>query len=198
MKDTFQENLLVAIREEVETREARPVRSHRRKWMYAAAATAVAAGVGVVGVPMLSAGPAYAVDREPDGSIRVHVTEDLDHDDLDALEAKLRFFGVNAEVDWLGNGEDCAEPRAAYVGDPDMGPAGLFESVPAKAPQDDGWDWIIHPEFVGEGRTLVWEVQVARGEEWAFIKSDIRVAVGPVAPCEIVPGPVTGDPELGN
>jgi len=195
MKDTFQENLLVAMREEVETREARPVRSHRRKWTVAAAATAMAAGVGVVGVPMLGEAPAYAVDREPDGSIRVHVTEAVDRADLDALEAKLRFFGLSAEVDWLGNGQDCAEPRADYVGDPDLGPGALFQSLPG---EDDGWDWLIHPEYIASGQTLVWEVQVARGDEWAVIKSDVRVAEGSVAPCEIVSGPVTRDPEPGN
>lgn len=206
MTDPFKEKLLVALKDDIASREAVPAaapRSHRRRWFAGGLATAALAGIAVFGVPMLGEAPAYAVDREPDGSIKIEFNLDtFDRDGVEGFERKLRFFGVNAEVDWLDNGQACASPRGDEVahtsGDgPPYWPAPLWESEPGEGADENPF-WRIRPEYLQPGQTLVWELEVYQDGDSGAIAHTIRVVNGPVPPCQIVPGQLLGDPTGGN
>lgn len=209
MTDPFQEKLLMALKEDIASRDAVPAaapRSHRRRRLLGMGlATAALAGVAAVGVPMLGETPAYAVDREPDGSIKIEIyPEEITPAELENFEHRLEFFGVNAEVDWLNNGEACAQPRGVEVKPPAVDdptppywPAPLFQTEPGETVEDPSI-WRIRPQYLQPGQTLVWAVQPVIGPDWSIIGGQISVIEGPVSPCVIVPGETLGDPRLGN
>ncbi|GIG69514.1 hypothetical protein [Phytomonospora endophytica] len=192
MADPFKERLLVALKEEVASREpARPARSHRRKYALAAGFAAVVAGAAIVGVPMLGEDPAYAVEREPDGTIKVKAGFDIEPADAAAIQRKLEFFGVPAVVDLLRGGEDCAGPRGAYVGDEDGSPPDGFITQTDSGFDDDDWshwNYRIDPSRLEPGQTLVWEIHTHGEGDSKGVTGDVWIVEGPVRPCEIVPG----------
>jgi hypothetical protein len=151
-----------------------------------AAALAVA---GAVGAPVfLGAGdqPAYAAEREPDGSIRILIRE---YKDAKGLQARLRQLGVAAVVDYVPNGKQCREPRATYVPGDDM-PPGLLTSLPPEDGEETSMR--LHPELIKAGQTFVFTTTIVGDmddDEWGAV-AHIGLATGPVGPCELVPGPV--------
>jgi hypothetical protein len=192
----YEERLLVELRDVVTDRAAATraparTRTARRRLpiavgLGAAAALAVAAGIGAPA--LLGAGdrPAYAAERDPDGSIRIHIRE---YRDAKGLQARLSQLGVAAVVDYVPNGKQCREPRATYVPD-DQVPRGLLTD----SPHDDGKGayWKLHPDLIGPGQTFVYTTTIIGDPddaEWSA-KADIRLATGPVGACELVPGPV--------
>ncbi|HEY1180633.1 MAG TPA: hypothetical protein VGF17_31130 [Phytomonospora sp.] len=202
MTDQFKERLLVALKEEVAAREpARPVRSHRRKFMLAGALAAVAVAAGVVGVPSLTEDPAYAVDREPDGTIRIQLAWDLEPEDTERIEDRLEFFGVPSVVDLLGTGQDCARPRGVFVGggaDADGnigGPDGLVieESWWDEEAGLPHIDWRIDPDLIGDGQSLLVELHYERSGDAQLFYGSAWVMEGTADPCVIVPGGAFGE-----
>ncbi|MEU7868141.1 hypothetical protein [Dactylosporangium sp. NPDC049140] len=151
-------------------------RPARRRWLAVVAAAATAA-VGTAVVVELNQ-PAYAVERDADGSIRVSI---FDYRDPDGLRQRLAAFGIRAVVDFLPFDRTCREPRADYVPRAEM-PLALAEFP---RPGTNESFFRLHPQYIGANQTLVYTVRVdRRAHEQRFV---IRLANGPVAPCEQIP-----------
>jgi hypothetical protein len=177
----FEEHLLADLRTVVATRAP----DHPARAAAAGAALAVAT-VAVVGGPsMFGLRPtaAYAVQRDPDGSIRVSV---YDYRDPQGLQRRIEGFGVKAAVDYLPAGMTCREPRADYV-PPDRMPREMVDWSPLGS-RDHYFK--IHPEYIGPDQTFVYTVQVSSDRRGRSQRFAIRLANGPVAPCTPVPGDV--------
>ena len=192
----YEQRLLVELREVVteratsnrapaRTRTARP-RTRVAVGLGAAAALALAAAIGAPA--LLGAGdrPAYAAERDPDGSIRIHIRE---YRDAKGLQARLRQLGVAAVVDYVPNGQQCREPRATYVPS-DQVPPGLLTTLPPG--NGDAAYWKLHPDLIGPGQTFVYTTTIIGDpddDEWSA-KAQFQLATGPVNACVLVPGPV--------
>ncbi|WP_432981824.1 hypothetical protein [Dactylosporangium sp. CA-233914] len=169
----FEERLLEELQLVVaERRPARKRRRHAAVTIGAAAAVAVAAGA--VTLVQLNR-PAYAVERDVDGSVRVSI---FDYRDPDGLRQRLAAFGVRADVNFLPYDRTCREPRADYV-PPDEMPLAL---VDWPAPGSNESFFRLHPQYIGAGQTLVYTVRVDRRAHDQ--RAVIRLANGPVAACE--------------
>jgi hypothetical protein len=190
--DGFEERLLTQLKEVVAERgsmtatpaapAARPGR--RRLVVSLAMATAlVVVGVLVAALlPGLGEAPAYAVTRDPDGSIRVYIR---DYRDPKGLQRRLEAFGVKAAVDYIPLGKTCREPRGDFV-PPEQAPREMVSWGPFG--EEDGFYWKLHPEFIGPDQTFVYEVQVGKDAHGDGVqRAMIRLANGPVAPCDPVP-----------
>ncbi|WP_331770139.1 hypothetical protein OG948_41355 (plasmid) [Embleya sp. NBC_00888] len=186
-RSPFQEQLLAELRDVVAEKAAtpapRPGISRRRKaTITGAIAVAMGAAVAVV-VPVVVGGttsPAYAVERDQDGSITVRVRE---YTDPAGLRDRLRDLGVNAVVDFVPLNRQCVEPRAAFA---EYDPL-LFTS---EAPTEGAEGFMrLRPDRIAAGQTLVLEIYY-RNDAQAHVSSDrARLATGPVAPCVLVPVP---------
>jgi hypothetical protein len=126
---------------------------------------------------------AYAVDRDPDGSIRVSV---YDYRDPKGLQRRIEAFGVKAAVDYLPAGMTCREPRADFV-PPDQMPRAMVDWAPLGS-KDHYFK--VHPQYIGPDQTFVYTVQLSTNKHDRSQRAAIRLANGPVAPCTPVPGDV--------
>jgi hypothetical protein len=193
---TFEEQLLTQLKDVVATRAAdraapvtdRSARRHRRRLVLAGGAAAGLAAVAVAVVVGPSVfGPdtsaAYAVDRDPDGSIRVSI---FDYRDPKGLQRRIESFGVKAAVDYLPAGMTCREPRADFVPAQRM-PREMVDWAPLRS-KDHYFK--VHPQYIGPDQTFVYTVQVSNGSHDRTQRAAIRLANGPVAPCTPVPGDV--------
>jgi hypothetical protein len=178
----FEEHLLAELKNVVAA-NAVPVPRPRRRLVLAggalvAVAVAAVAGASVVG---LHTSPAYAVERDRDGSIRVSV---YDYRDPKGLQRRIESFGVKAAVDYVPVGMTCREPRADFVPADEM-PLAMVDWAPVGS--EDHY-FKVFPQYIGAGQTFVYTVQVsAKGHSQ---RAAIRLANGPVAPCTQVPGDV--------
>jgi hypothetical protein len=186
--DGFEERLLAQLKEVVAEREAMtaaPTRRPRRRLVISVAAATALAVVGVlvaVLLPGLAEQPAYAVIRDPDGSIRVYIR---DYRDPKGLQRRLEAFGVKAAVDYIPFGTRCREPRGDFV-PPDQMPLAMVSWGPFG--EEDGYYWKLHPEFIGPNQTFVYVVQIGREADGGHDqRARIQLANGPVAPCDPVP-----------
>lgn len=191
----YEERLLIELRDVVtehttpsRTRAARP-RLSLTVGLGAAAALAVAAGIVAPAILGAGDGPAYAAERNPDGSIRIFIRE---YRDAKGLQARLRQLGVAAVVEYVPNGKQCREPRATYV-PADQVPRGLI-TLPHEGGGEGfrGAHWNLHPDLIGPGRTFVYTTTIIgdpNDDEWSATAS-FQLATGPVSACELVPGPV--------
>ena len=107
--DHFEERLLAelttVVAQRAEQRPAEPARPRRRLVPVAAAATAAGSGA-VFGIVHLGAQPAYAVDRQPDGSVLISVN---DTSRLDGMPRALKEVGLDAVV--VPISASCEQPR---------------------------------------------------------------------------------------
>lgn len=176
----FEDRLLAELRQVVATRPepaaVSPPRRAPRPRLLAGAATATAAAAAVVAVAASGGGasPAYAVDRQADGSVTVTISSLRD---ADGLERKLRAAGVPAVVDYTPEGKMCRSPRGKLTRD---GKLTIGASV-----RDDGPASFTVPRDLGAGRTLV--IQASVGEHFDGVGVD--VVEGAVAPCTLVDAP---------
>ncbi|WP_117214823.1 hypothetical protein [Allorhizocola rhizosphaerae] len=166
--NTFEERLLTELKKVVAEREPAPART-RFAWRLALVPAAVVAVTAMVLVPHDA--PAYAVQRQPDDTIRVEITR---LDDASGLKRSLERAGIPAVVDYLPPGKTCKKPRfrEATGGYPSTmelrsGPVAIFT---------------FHPNEFAGGKALV--LQTSGGEGVASLEASI--ADGPVAPCEPV------------
>jgi hypothetical protein len=184
--DGFEERLLAQLKDVVAERAsmaAAPASRSRRRLVISFAAAGALAAVGVlvaVLLPALGAGPAYAVTRDPDGSIRVYIR---DYRDPKGLQRRIEAFGVKAAVDYIPLGTTCREPRGDFVP-----PEQVLREMVSCGPfgEEDGIYWKLHPEFIGPDQTFVYVVQVGKDAGGGVQKALIRLANGPVAPCDPV------------
>ncbi|MGH3460777.1 MAG: hypothetical protein ACRDP9_04805 [Kribbellaceae bacterium] len=146
----------------------------------------IAAGVGIfavgatLGVPLIggerTAAPAYAVQRNDDGTVSVRIER---FEDADGLEAAIERYGVNAEVDYLPYGKTCREPRYTVAPTAD-------QSAAVSVGDQDGSSILLTPGDFDSNETLVIMHSSAQqaGVEGRVIQQ--LIAEGPVAPCDPV------------
>ncbi|MFG2043432.1 hypothetical protein [Dactylosporangium sp. NPDC048998] len=181
----FEERLLnelkAVVAERTQETGAVPARRGRRRLVVAGVTAGVAAVAVAATAAVESNSAAYAVERDPDGSVRVSI---FDYRDPEGLRQRLASFGVRAAVNFLPAGQACREPRADYV-PRDRMPLALVDFSPLGS---DRSYFRVRPQYIGENQTFVYTVQVdKRRHEQRFA---IRLANGPVAPCTPVPGDV--------
>jgi len=179
MNTSFEDRLLAELREVVESRPA-PAREPsarrtppRRVGLTLGAGAALAA-VGAAAVVLAGGGsdtPAYAVERQDDGTVTVDINNLRD---ADGLERKLRAAGVPAEVDYTPEDKTCRSPRGKPADGPHtMGMRG----------RDDGSARLTIPRGdVKPGETVV--ISTSVGEHLSSI--GIEIVDGPVAACELI------------
>ncbi len=189
----FEEHLLAQLKNVVATRTVdsaapmtgRSARRPRRRLVLAGGAVVAVAAVAAVAGPSvfgLHTSAAYAVERDPDGSIRVSV---YDYRDPKGLQRRIEAFGVRAAVDYLPAGMTCREPRADFV-PADRMPREMVDWAPLSS--NDHY-FKVHPQYIGADQTFVYTVQVSN-KHGRSQRAAIRLANGPVAPCTPVPGDV--------
>jgi hypothetical protein len=154
----------------------------RRRLRRVGAALA-AVGVGAVTLYGVTAAPAFAVDKGADGAVDVWIKEFRDSADL---ESALADAGVPAEVDYLPEGQTCAEPR----GRPGAAGGMMRTSVGGDR---GGTSFTIEKGQVEAGRTLVLAVSVADPAR-PPVALTLTVVEGPVSPCRPVPLPKPSGP----
>lgn len=174
--ETFEDRLLTALRPLADARWERPVAPARRRWRPALVAAAVVAAVAAI-VPVLHTEAAYAVERDPDGSIRITIRQ---YKDAAGLQRRIASFGVRAAVDFLPAGRVCQGGRADFVA-PEQMPLALVDFSTLSEPDHY---FKVHPEWIGAGQTFVYAAQINKGTT----KAAIRLADGPVGACVPVPG----------
>ncbi|MEV4461520.1 hypothetical protein [Microbispora sp. NPDC049633] len=217
MNDTFEDRLLAELKAEIVAREARThvpaVRRIARPRILAGAAIAAAAAVAV---PLVvgQQTPAYALTKNPDGSINLKINE---FRDPDQVERDLAEMGVPADITYLPLGKKCADGRAPFVAGDDASftkeemesddPAVRarvrreIENLASSRAIQPKNGITIHPEFVEPGQVVLIEINenpVRRDAEhpgvaWQFSG---RLTDGPVKPCRVVDDPTAF--EVGN
>lgn len=190
---SFEERLLMELKEEINARGERRRRTTVRR-LFAGLAVAGVAAATAVAVPLLTGAerPAYAVEKETDGTIMVTINE---FRDADKLEADLAGMGVIADVSYLPRNKECRHPRGRIVDDAGQGPGAYRETVAFKAARPDGRGIRIDPTYIKKGQTLLMEV-AENGEPTAGVKTPQwlwrftgLVIQGPVAPCTQIDTP---------
>jgi hypothetical protein len=190
----FEENLLAQLKNVVANRAVdsaapmtgRSARRPRRRLVLAGGAVVAVAAVAAIAGPSvlgLHTSAAYAVERDPDGSIRVSI---YDYRDPKGLQQRIEAFGVKAAVDYLPAGMTCREPRADFV-PPTRMPREMVDWAPLSS-KDHYFK--VHPQYIAPGQTFVYTVQVSTNRHGRSQRFAIRLANGPVAPCTPVPGDV--------
>lgn len=211
MNDTFEDRLLAQLKTEIVAREART----RAPGVRRLARPRFLAGVGIVAaaaavaVPLVAGqqSPAYALTKNPDGSINLKINE---FRDPDQVERDLAEMGVPADITYLPLGKRCADGRAPFLaGDltsftkkelESKDPAVQARIVrkmknrPSSKAIEPRNGITIHPEFIKPGQSLVIEVNEnrMRGDAkhtevlWQFTG---QLTDGPVKPCEVVDDP---------
>ncbi|WP_431934055.1 hypothetical protein [Nonomuraea jabiensis] len=180
MAASFRDKLLEELRAEAATVswETPPARRLARHLVTAAGlAAAVAAAVAV---PLMSDAPAFAVVKNPDGTVTVRINEFVRPKDL---EKRLREEGVPAVIDYVPYGQTCRQPRGRNVPQPDRMPL---------RPAEDSRDFSIDPKDFGPDDTLVVQMHSANGDLTKSNGGSVSVIRGPVAPCELVPAEFSG------
>lgn len=181
----FEERLLAELRHVVAARPASgvvaaPRRRRAPRLLLGGAATTAAVGLAV----LLVAGgggvaPAFAVDRQSDGTVTVTISR---LSDAAGLQAQLRAAGIPAVIDYTPPGKACREPRGRPAAPP-PGPARASGSV-SGAP-DHSATFTISRNMVAPGQTLVIETSGGTGPS----SVGMQVIHGPVSPCQLVDAP---------
>jgi hypothetical protein len=190
---TFEDRLLTELRAVVAARPTPeavtfPPARRARRTRLALAAGAVAATVAGVFVATGgdSAAPAYAVERQSDGSVTVEINSLRD---AAGLQEKLRAAGIRAVVDYTPEGKACREPRGRRgSGGPHTMGMGVRD--------DHSATFTIPRGELPPGQTLV--ITSSVGSAASSLATE--VVDGPVAACELVDAPPlpAGRPSTGG
>jgi hypothetical protein len=222
--NSFEERLLARLRAEVAERgaadAARGEGAARRRRAPRLALGALAAAVAAAAAAILAFGAgggntprAFAVEPQEGGGVTFSVYSVRD---AAALERALGEAGINSQVTWLPAGTVCREPhftpssaavatsgslRALNIG----GPQPVVFSVGSErqwrernqGPEGESTAWNLDPETFGPDQTLVLSGAPAPygGDPEGGSVTYVRLAEGPVEPCEAVPAPA-GSPLL--
>jgi hypothetical protein len=178
---TFEDRLLAELRAVVAERPTpratpTPVRRPPRARVLLGAGAVAATAVGVfVATGGDTAAPAYAVAKQPDGSVTVEIKSLRD---AAGLQEKLRAAGIPAVVDYTPMGKTCRQPRGR--------PATSHQKMSMGVRQDDhAATFTIPRDSVGSGQTLV--IMSSVGSSVSSIGT--QIVEGPVAPCQLVDAP---------
>ncbi|MGW4968241.1 hypothetical protein ACWEPL_64495 [Nonomuraea sp. NPDC004186] len=182
MAVSFRDKLFEELRAEAATVSwgAGPARRPARHLVAAVGLAVVVAAAVAVAVPLMSDAPAFAVVKNPDGTVTVRINEFVRPKDL---EKRLREEGVRAVIDYVPYGQACREPRGQTVPQPDRMPLRRAE---------DSRDFWIDPKDFGPDETLVVVMHSANGDLNKSYGGGVGVIRGPVAPCELVPAEFSG------
>lgn len=176
MKTTFEDRLLAELQGEIERREADsslPAARRRvftgRRLALAAAACAVA-GLAVVLVPgSPTDSPAYAVERNDDGSVTLTL-DDLglsDHAQRELAE-RLRTDGIHVDIQNLDSDHQCRRPRGESIpGNFDLEAALSGGSKPPQKVEDPKQEARALASRLG-----AWKITLHRGDTLAFENYD--------------------------
>ncbi|GAA2433380.1 hypothetical protein GCM10010191_54460 [Actinomadura vinacea] len=171
------------IKEFVMTEIRQEVKPKRRRLRPAVLAPVLAAAVAVAvaGPQVLGGDEAYAVSKQKDGTILITLG---DMKNPKRLQGDLREMGLNAVVDFVPDGKQCAGPRVQNVL-----PASSKLSVLPEGDSDRGV-FAIDPRVVKSGQTVVLEFALTEGigPAWTAGMSP-EITDGPVKPCKLVDGP---------
>jgi hypothetical protein len=175
----------------------------------------VAAAVGFAVPSLVGADtPAYALTKNPDGSINLQIHEFRDPDQVERDLAKL---GVRADITYLPLGKQCGNSRGRPAPGEDVNiPMEMLNSTDPKV-RAEVWKRLdnrpssravrakngitIYPEHIKQDQTVVIEVMENSAEPtddrprvlWQFRS---RLVVGPVAPCQVADDPTAH--EIGD
>lgn len=179
---SFKDKLLEELRTEAATVswQTRPARRPARQLVAMAGLAAAVAAAVAVAVPLTSETPAFAVVKNPDGTVTVRINEFVRPKDL---EKRLREEGVSAVIDYVPYGQTCRQPRGQIVPQPNRMPLRQAE---------DSSDFWIDPKDFGPDETLVIQMHSANGDVAKSNGGSVSVIRGPVAPCELVPAQLSG------
>lgn len=188
--DSFETALLTRLREHVDQLPAQGPRFSRPRLVFGGAATVAAAAAMVVVVPGLGNTTAYSVQEGNSGTITVEVQR---LEDAEGLEAELAKHGVDADITYLPDRQECAPGRYTPV---DRSLSGMGVAM--------GTDLLrvtLPPGTVRDGETFVMAVSgedippssaepsrdgiTDMGEFTGW--TDFNVTAGPVRPCTLVP-----------
>jgi hypothetical protein len=179
---TFEDRLLAELRAVVAARPApetagpAPSRHVPRARLVLTAGAVAATVAGVfVATGGDTAAPAYAVEKQSDGSVTVEIRSLRD---AAGLQEKLRAAGIPAVVDYTPIGKMCREPRGRPA-------TGGREQASVGVREDRSATFTITPGEVRSGQTLV--ITSSVGSSVSSLGS--QIVEGPVAPCELVDAP---------
>ncbi|MFF4773898.1 hypothetical protein ACFY05_13665 [Microtetraspora fusca] len=220
MNETFEDRLLAELKTEIAARrQARPAPAGRRtigRRFFAAAGVLGVAAATAVAVPVVigSGTPAYALTKNPDGSINLKIHELRDPDQV---EKDLADMGITADITYLPLGKWCGNLRVTPVkGDNfSLTPEEItskdpavkarmrerLESSPSYKAVEMRNGITIHPEYIKPGQIVM--IQVAEnpveptvdnpGVNWQVAG---MLSAGPVKPCQVIDEP--GAFEIGD
>ncbi|GGL50461.1 hypothetical protein [Planomonospora parontospora] len=176
--------------------DTRPSRLERRSALrrpILLSSVLAAAAALAVAVPVLTGGgtPAYAVSRNPDGTITVEINEVRDPK---ALEADLNALGFDAVVDYVPRGKQCEDPRSDSLlpREETYDPAdGRPLVIPRGVTGPEG-GFLFDPGALDDGQTAVLEFTLGENDDAVISAVWARISNGPVKPCVLVDS--TGHP----
>ncbi|MFI6737061.1 hypothetical protein ACIBI9_29395 [Nonomuraea sp. NPDC050451] len=131
--------------------------------------------VVVTAMPLLPSTPAFAVEKNPDGTVTVRIHELAKSKEL---ENKLAEAGVKAVIDYLPDGQNCQLDRGETV------PAPVD---PLQDTEEDG-TFLIDPKSLEPDETLVIVMHFKHNDPSKGFGGGVGIVRGPVAPC--VPEPM--------
>lgn len=141
----------------------------------AAAAAAVATGVGAYLVSPAGTSPAFAVTTGADGDVTVTVNR---LDGAASLEKALKAAGITADVTFPARGNQCRVGR--YADAPPSGAGGDRVLMSATSSATGGQSITIPKGAIGPGQTFVLESMWPSEGTWAM---RVGIAQGPVGAC---------------
>lgn len=148
------------------------------------------AAAAAVAIPLFVGGgtPAYAIAKNPDGTLNISFN---DARNAQGLEADLKAMGHNVEVDYVPYGKQCSpKPRSqswVQKGEQDL-------SVFPMTTEHEEPAFQIDPRVIREGQTGVLMFSISDDDRIGGIWA--RVSNGPVADCTLVDStdaPLPGD-----
>jgi hypothetical protein len=168
-----------------------------RRLALAGAGAALVAVAAVVAVQQVSGGaaPAYAVNKNDDGTVTVEINS---LSDAAGLRQKLRDAGISAVVQYLPPGKACKQPWPTPApGTPSSPGGGEKPAITSGVEHTPDHTRFTISNNLPADTTLVITTQVG-GQSAATGPSAIGITLGhgEVQPCEVVDAPA-GSPPLG-
>lgn len=151
--------------------------------MAAVGALGLAITAGITVAQNGSGAPAYAIVKNPDGTITVEfkaggtkfTTQELSR----RMQEDLRASGVPTVVNFMPSDKMCKEPRARYR------PEQKGQDLVEYSSDPGALKVIIHRERIMPGQTVV---LIYKGENGMYAMEQ-KIAEGPVAACQLVDDP---------